>query len=369
MQYCFFQLQKKKSKHKEELPAVQVNVTYEMEKTMDDKGLKTSVSHMPASNHSNITKAYQNILKTASTRPTPQGSHLASTPTSIDNRLVINAKINKNSELQKANHMGNGDTVSVSINPGHIAKITLQQQELLKKQTQQLIQLKLQQEKKKLQLAQQQAVAQNDNDKKTVTAKMTQNGAPPQANSAISAVVKNMQKVPIKNNVNIKVPTEPVAPIKAAEVKNNMQLPKQVRQNNRVAQQNEVNRQTMQSPQQQNRKGKKPSDNLQQPPQVQSPRSQPKQNSLQQTQQKPTEPVQNPTVAQTGRQNGVSAPGSPVKGQVRQPPQGQAQNGDVKTPDEKSRDLGKMKHSSDDSPPSDQVIKDIGYAYACPCVR
>lgn len=338
------------------MPPLQGSVTCEYE---DLEGLvQSSLSNQTSTtnNHNNTVLANQSVLRTAASRPNPQGGQVTSTPRNVDNRLVINAKQNKNREAQKSPqaHIGNGDmTANVVMNSEHIAKITLQQQELLKKQTQQLIQLKLQQEaKKQLQLNQiKQQPPQNENERKMASARLMQNGSPAQVNNAISAAVKNLLKVPVKNNVNMKTAVEAPASPKAVEPRNNIQQ-KQIKLNVKVTQPNEVvSRQiVVESPQPQlNRKGKKPIDNLQQ---QQSPRTPPRQSMP----FKPVEVIQAPCVGHPVRQNGVGPPGSPSKGQVRQPPQGQAQNGDAKTPDSnKQRESGKVKAVQDESPPSDQV--------------
>ena len=356
-----FQTPKKNSKHKEDFPTLKVNVTYEFEKHLDH--IQNSSQTSTPSNHSNTMLANQNVLKTAASRPSPQGGLVASTPISIDNRLVINPKQNKNKEPQKvtsANLGNSGDipATNIMINSEHIAKITLQQQELLKKQTQQLIQLKLQQEAKKhFQLSQQQKqAAQNEIDRKADTAKLLQNGAPPQLRSAVSSAAKSLQKVSVKNNVNGKATVETPAPSKAAELKNTMQARQQAKVATKVvAQSNEMfNRQSVQSPQPgQNKKAKKPADNLQQQSQ-QSPRAQPKHIIV-------TKTIEVPFQGQPLQSGVVVSPGSPIKGQVRQPPQGQAQNGDTRTSDSRQRELSKVKSGQEDSPPSDQVYVLLQY--------
>ncbi|KAH3777954.1 hypothetical protein DPMN_179405 [Dreissena polymorpha] len=96
-----------------------------------------------------------------SPRPANTGGMANTTPPSIDNRLILTAKHNKNRQpVNPSPYVGNGimspavsEAAEVTSSNNHIA---MQQQELLKKQTQQLIQLKVRQELKKQQQQQQQ---------------------------------------------------------------------------------------------------------------------------------------------------------------------------------------------------------------------
>ncbi|KAH3880767.1 hypothetical protein DPMN_004688 [Dreissena polymorpha] len=96
--------------------------------------------------------------------PATTGGKANTTPPSSDNQLILTAKHNKNRQpVNPSPHVGNGDmspavSIAAEVNPSnnHIAKVTMQQQELLKKQTQHLRQLKVQQELKKHQQQQQQ---------------------------------------------------------------------------------------------------------------------------------------------------------------------------------------------------------------------
>ncbi|KAH3805413.1 hypothetical protein DPMN_133716 [Dreissena polymorpha] len=93
-------------------------------------------------------------------RPANTGGKANTTP-SIDNRLILTAKHNKNHQpVNLSPYVGNGnmspavsEAAEVTSSNNHIA---MQQQELLKKQIQQLIQLKVKQELKKQQQQQQQ---------------------------------------------------------------------------------------------------------------------------------------------------------------------------------------------------------------------
>lgn len=317
-----------------------------------------------------------------------------STPPSIDNRIVINNKQNKNKEAQKSlPHIGNGDApTTVTINSEHIAQITRQQQELLKKQTQQLIQLKLQQEaKKQLQLAQQQQHQQTQqqhqqalslpNDKgKKVNIKIMQNErqplghltpphshpTPPHGHLAPptvgKAAIDKLQTQPIKNNVKITVKTPTSANSTPANsprlIEQNYNLLRRGSSGKTIQQindENKLNNPTTQSPTSHNRRTKKPGDNIQQD----------QLEKLQQLQQQyhvqglvSSRQVAPPANHLT-QLNGTIP--SPVKGQIRQPPAGRAQNGgDFKAVNmERRQEQGKTK--LDDSPPSDQVIIMFGF--------
>ncbi|XP_052772663.1 protein FAM193A-like isoform X3 [Mya arenaria] len=378
--------QKKRGKQREDQAPLQVNITCEIETSPSSAvtsraPLTSSHSNMrvPASflsNHNvNSTSGGGGngprvLGVTQENRPTTTGGKATVTHPSIDNRLILTANRNKNKDPPKVGpppppHMGNGDARIVSSQAQeHISKITLQQQEILKKQTQQLIQLKLQAEaKKQLQKQQQQQQQQQpkqppvvlQSDKRSGVKTPVQNGTVTQ--NVVGAALQLNQKIPLKNNVKITVKTtaNPAA-ISRPETPNNQQTRLA---NSRVQQNNEVNRQnnnqTQQQQQQQQasatKRGKKPVDNINQQQQQQSssPRNttpQPSQQSTASTQKLTTGLVKQHLLGQ----NGLIGPAMPVKGQVRQPPQGQA-NGDMRTPtpDERSRGKGQ-----DDSPPSDQ---------------
>ena len=410
----WLQNQRKKGKHKDEPLArtVQVNVTCEIETTscpapssqpVPQANMSPIVSKVTVSSHPRPAPTGGRATNT----PPSIDNRVILTATKNKNKdpqHVNNANINKST----GSHVGNGDTSTannsvsspqVTINQEHIAKITLQQQELLKKQTQQLIQLKLQQEaKKQFQLAQnkqkqqQQQVpvklANGQTNKVAETANQNGNVSQSIVGAALNqANLKLNQKLPLKNNnVKITVKTTPNPAVAAQPAKPeppppaiSQSQPGTRRTNNvnmKVQQINEANRQPTPTQQQQTaasraQRGKKPEDSSQQSPrtsnnstptppsQANAPnaKGQPNQNS---TSQKGSSSGQaygpnNPGLGNPGKpfsqQNGLIGPNTPVRGQVRQPPQGQA-NGDVRTPTPEERSRPKP---LDDSPPSDQV--------------
>lgn len=358
---------KKKGKHKDDLQTLQVNITCEIEH--GSESVTVSSSNQKSVNNSNCTIfASQNPLKTtASSRPTTEGGHVISTPPSIDNRIIINSKQNKNKEPQKVTHRGSGDASLVTINSEHIAQITRQQQELLKKQTQQLIQLKLQQEaKKQLQLVQEQQQQQSQQQQhqeqqsapsdrgKKVNIKILQTDKPSPGQITSPTVSKTnndkQQTQPVKNNVKITVKTSanstPSNSPRLIEQNNNHRSSSASKSVQRINEENAyINLATIQSSQ--NRKNKKNAETV--PNDVQRFQQQLQQQYHVQgvvSDHKAASPA-NHVLQQNGTSNG------PVKGQIRQPPAGQAQNCDVKTSNgERKQDRGKK---VDDSPPSDQV--------------
>ncbi|XP_045190790.2 protein FAM193A-like isoform X3 [Mercenaria mercenaria] len=353
---------KKKGKHKEDLPTLQVNITCEIE-----HGSQSVSSSSQKSLSNNIVSQNPPKITATSSRPSTQGGHVISTPPSIDNRNFLISKQNKNKEPIKAPHLANGDSSnSVTINSEHIAQITRQQQELLKKQTQQLIQLKLQQEaKKQLQLAaqqqqqtqqqQQQQSVSGDKSKK-VNIKIMQNEKQSQGQVTPPTVNKSAtdktQAQPVQNNVKITVKTStnstPTNSPRLIEQNNNVQ--RRTTSNGKTVQQiNEENVTSNLNQQQsaQNRRNKKLADSVQ-----------PEQDQKCQQQLQHQYHVQGlvsarqvtGTANHTLQHNGTNS--NPAKGQVRQPPAGQAQNGDTRTPNvERRQEQGKKQ---EDSPPSDQ---------------
>ncbi|WAR21704.1 F193A-like protein, partial [Mya arenaria] len=258
--------QKKRGKQREDQAPLQVNITCEIETSPSSAvtsraPLTSSHSNMrvPASflsNHNvNSTSGGGGngprvLGVTQENRPTTTGGKATVTHPSIDNRLILTANRNKNKDPPKVGpppppHMGNGDARIVSSQAQeHISKITLQQQEILKKQTQQLIQLKLQAEaKKQLQKQQQQQQQQQpkqppvvlQSDKRSGVKTPVQNGTVTQ--NVVGAALQLNQKIPLKNNVKITVKTtaNPAA-ISRPETPNNQQTRLA---NSRVQQNNE----------------------------------------------------------------------------------------------------------------------------------
>lgn len=360
--------QKKKGKHKEDPPKLLVNITCEIEHSLETMVTSASQKSTPVL-----------APPTTSNRPPPQG-RATTTPVSIDNRILINAKQNKNKEpLKVMRHAGNGDgSTTVTLNSEHIAQITRQQQELLKKQTQQFIQLKLQQEaKKQHHLAQQQQQnrlqlqqqgSQPDQVKK-VTAMEVKNERVHQNHVVTLADSKTFsekspQALPLKNNVKLTVKTpnhvSPASSARLIEPNNNVVQGSSGKCTQQVSDENKLVSNDLRSSTR-NRRVKKSPDSPQ-------PESVQKLNNHQPQQQQPIKQQYHVTGIVTNHNidtpvnnhlnqnafSGNTVRGQiPARGQVRTPPAGQVQNGDVRT-QVSDKKLYSSRDKQEDSPPSDQ---------------
>ncbi|XP_052221846.1 protein kinase 4-like [Dreissena polymorpha] len=380
-----------RGKHKDDQSPLQVDFTVEKESTSSTLSVSTVTqsSHHPHSLSGNLSKLVVSGLSTTSEsvsitavcmsassrapRPANTGGKANTTPPSIDNRLILTAKHNKNRQpVNPSTYVGNGnmrpavsEAAEVTSSNNHMA---IQQQELLKKQTQQLIQLKVKQELKnqqQQQQQQQQAKLRQQNKQSQhqqqrlppVAAGGQKDGAKKPAD--INGQQNSLNHGNAKNAFNAK----PTVQINNSKETGSASLRTEpvVNRNNQAAPSKaplqgidgSLQKAAAQQDQSQSAsKGKatirKPEDNLNQQNQ-----SAPQ---LLRNGQLASAHQSGPAVCTPGhlhlQQNGFIGQGLPAMGQVRQSPQGQAEhNGEARTPTLKERDKGKQLQNS---PPSDQ---------------